>query len=257
MSDPAAPYALDCQDYGRVRVLTLDRPEKLNALNAEAYRLLTEALDDAAADDAVAVCAITGRGRAFCSGVDLAELRRPGGREILAERFDPLLERLAAFEKPLLAAVNGLALGLGATLLLYCDLIVVDEDAEIRFPFAELGTVTEASSSWLLPARVGPQQAAWMVLSGRSMSGVEAVRRGLAFDTAPTGRALEDVMALAQRVAVHPTPALVANKRLLREGWADAAGRAWERERTAMVELADQLGPLEDRAVGTAGETDG
>ena len=135
-----------------------------------------KASDSAAAAHAgVAVCVVTGRRRAFSAGVDLDEMSRPGGSAALGVDFDPLLEGLARFPKPLVAAVNGLAVGFGATLLLHCDLVVVDERAEIRMPFVSLGTCAEAGSSWLLPRRVGPQQAAWLMLSGSPFGAEEAV----------------------------------------------------------------------------------
>ena len=178
MSESLSAYAVSVEDHDNVRVLFLDRPSKLNAFTAEGYRALRTQLDTAAADPRVAVCVLTGRGRAFSAGVDLNEMSRPGGSTELGTDFDPLLDCLARFPKPLVAAVNGLAVGFGATLLLHCDLVVVDESAEIRMPFVALGTCAEAGSSWLLPLRVGPQQASWMMLSGSPLSADDAVAAG-------------------------------------------------------------------------------
>ncbi|HEY1466295.1 MAG TPA: enoyl-CoA hydratase/isomerase family protein [Acidimicrobiales bacterium] len=129
MSEMPAEFAIAIEDRGRVRILTLDRPEKLNSFTPIGYASLAEALDSATADDGVAVCVLTGRGRAFSSGVDLSVMGQPGGAAELGRQFDPMLEQLARFPKPLVAAVNGLAVGLGATILLHCDLVVVDEGA--------------------------------------------------------------------------------------------------------------------------------
>ncbi len=244
MASRSPAFTLGREDRGAVRILTLDRPEKLNAFTADGYLQLTRQLGLAGSDDRVAVCVLTGRGRAFSSGVDLAEMGRPGGPAELGANFDPLLEALARFPKPLVAAVNGLAVGFGATILLLCDLVVVDEMAEITFPFARLGTSVEAAGSWLLPRRVGIQQATWLLLSSQPMGADQAVATGLALAKAGRGRALEHALSIAGAVAEHPVPALAANKRLLREGWAEAITEAWTRERRAMLELAEEVGPI-------------
>jgi enoyl-CoA hydratase/carnithine racemase len=232
------------EDHDNVRVLVLDRPTKLNAFTAEGYRALKAQLDAIDADPRVAVCVLTGRGRAFSAGVDLNEMSRPGGSAELGADFDPLLDCLARFKKPLVAAVNGLAVGFGATLLLHCDLVVVDERAEIRMPFVSLGTCAEAGSSWLLPLRVGPQQAAWMMLSGSSLSADAAVAAGFALTSTPAGTALARALTIAGALAAHDVDALVANKGLLREGFASRITEVWQREKAAMAAMAAKLGPI-------------
>jgi enoyl-CoA hydratase/carnithine racemase len=244
VNEPTSGYAVSVEDHDSVRVLVLDRPTKLNAFTAEGYRALKARLDAADADPHVAVCVVTGRGRAFSAGVDLDEMSRPGGSAELGVDFDPLLDCLARFPKPLVAAVNGLAVGFGATLLLHCDLVVVDEAAEIRMPFVALGTCAEAGSSWLLPGRVGLQQASWMMLSASPLSAADAVDSGFALTRAPAGQALGEALGLAGRLAAHTVDALVANKGLLRHGYADRVTEVWRREKAAMAEIAQKLGPI-------------
>jgi enoyl-CoA hydratase/carnithine racemase len=243
MADDFA-YEVRSDDEGRVRTLVLNRADKLNAFTAHGYDALTNALDAAAADGGVAVCVITGSGRAFSAGVDLNAVSAPGGATELGIHFNPMLQRLATFPKPLIAAVNGLAVGLGATLLLHCDMVVVDEEAKVRMPFVALGTCAEASSSWLLPKRVGPQQAMWMVLSGRAFSADEVVANGFALTKAPAGQSVPVAMELARQLAEHEIAALVANKALLREGWATQIVEVWAREQEAMKSIAQELGPI-------------
>jgi enoyl-CoA hydratase/carnithine racemase len=244
VSEDELPFAIRDEDEGRVRTLVFDRPEKLNSFTAKGYTVLEEHLDAAAADPDIAVVVMTGQGRAFSAGVDLNAVSTPEGSAELGVRFNPMIRRLATFPKPLIAAVNGLAVGLGATILLHCDLVVVDEEAKVRMPFVALGTCAEASSSWLLPKRVGPQQAAWMVLSGRAFSADEVVANGFALAKAPAGQARAEAMKLAEQLAAHHIAALVANKALLREGWADQITEVWDREQAAMKKIAEELGPI-------------
>jgi enoyl-CoA hydratase/carnithine racemase len=244
VGESRAQFRVLAADRGAVRLLTLDRPDKLNAFTPDGFRLLAEALEAAAADPGVAVCVLTGNGRAFSAGVDLSVMGRPGGSTELGRWFDPLMTTLARFPKPLLAAVNGLAVGFGSTLLLHCDLVIADADAQFRLPFVALGTSAEAASSWLLPRRVGMQQATWMILSGAPFGAEEAVATGFALAQAPAGRAVEEALGRAERLAVHRVPALVLNKRLLRHGWADQVADVWQREKAAMLAIADEVGPI-------------
>lgn len=238
------PYRVGVEDRDGVRVLTLDRPATLNAFTAEGYDALRARLEDADHDDGVAVCVLTGRGRAFSSGVDLSAAGSAEGSARLGRSFDPLLATLAGFSKPLLGAVNGPAVGFGATVLLHCDLVLVDERAEIRLPFVPLGTCMEAGASWLLPRRVGAQQAAWMILGGESLGAEQAVAAGLALAVAPAGRVVDEAVRRGRVMAAHGTAALAANKRLLRHGWDGQVAEAWAREKAATADLARQVGPL-------------
>jgi len=222
----------------------LARPEKLNAFTADGYKVLRARLNEAVTAPDVAVCVLTGQGRAFSAGVDLNEMGREGGAKELGAEFDPLLECLAGFEKPLMAAVNGLAVGFGATLLLHCDIVVLDETAEVRLPFVTLGTAAEAGSSYLLPGRVGSQQAAWMMLSASPLQADEAVANGFAFARAQAGKVLDVTLEMAQKMAVHGAAVLVANKRLLREGRLTRISDAWQREKATMLTLAEELGSI-------------
>jgi enoyl-CoA hydratase/carnithine racemase len=111
-------------------------------------------------------------------------------------------------------------------------------------PFVALGTCAEAASSWLLPGRVGMQQASWMVLSGSPLSADAAVANGFALARAEAGEAVNDALTLSQQLASHKIPALVANKRLLREGWAQTISDVWEREKEAMKAIAGELGGI-------------
>ena len=151
------------RDEGRVRIVTFNRPDRLNAFTASSYHGLASALDESDAATDVSVVLLEGAGRGFSSGVDLAAVGSPD--ESLAENFDHLINSLIRFSKPLLAAVHGAAVGFGVTILLHCDLILVAETARLRLPFTALGTTPEAGSSVLLPQIIGTQRAADLILT--------------------------------------------------------------------------------------------
>lgn len=200
-------------DHGAVRLITFDRPDKLNAFNRELYAASGAALHDAAADDSVRVVVLTGNGRAFSAGQDLAEMAAlAAGTESGGSGFPLFLDELQAFPKPLVAAVNGLAVGIGLTLLPHCDLVLIDETARLRVPFSELGVPPEAASSVLLPIRLGWQQAARLLFTSEWISAEEAVSLGLALQTCPAGTVVARALELAERIAAFPLPALRAIK---------------------------------------------
>ena len=146
-SEPESKDEVLVSDDGRVRVVTLNRPDRVNAFKPTTYRRLAEVLDMADAAGEVSVVLMHGAGRGFSSGVDLASV---GEQEpTLEETFDELIESLIRFSKPLIAAVHGAAVGFGATILLHCDLVLVADTARLRFPFTALGTTPEAGSSAL------------------------------------------------------------------------------------------------------------
>lgn len=227
-------------DRGAVRTLTLDRPEARNAFDVGLYTGLASALDAARADDEVRVVVITGEGPVFSAGQDLDEMTAlatgtaPDGAE---HGFRTLLAALEAFDKPLLAAVNGPGVGIGFTLLLHCDLVVLADTARLRVPFAEMGVPPEAGSSTLLAARMGRQQAARVLLTSDWLTPDEAVAHGIALEVAPAAGLADRVSALADRIAAHPLAGLRAISGLVRAAEAEAVSAAREREEAAFADL--------------------
>jgi enoyl-CoA hydratase/carnithine racemase len=198
-------------DRDGVRLLTFDRPEVLNAFDGALYHAAADALAAARADDSVKVVVLTGSGRAFSAGQDLKEMARLaegaaagtlGGEAEGATGFPALLDVVQEFDKPLVAAVNGLAIGIGFTILAHCDLVLVAEDARLRAPFAPLGVAPEAASSYLFPLRMGWQRAAYVLLSGEWVSGAQAVECGMALRTCPPDDLLAEALDLAATIAV-------------------------------------------------------
>lgn len=220
-----------------VRTLTFDRPEARNAFDARQYRLLRDALDRAADDDAVKVVILTGAGRAFTAGQDLAEMAQPAAGAVGGEHpFGACLDRVVDFDKPLLAAVNGVGVGLGLTLLLHCDVVYIARGARLRVPFVSLGVVPEAASSYLLPLRVGHQAAAEILYTADWVDSARAVEIGLAARELEPERLLPELGALAARIAQHPIGSLRHTKRLVRECERDAIRAARAREDQAFRE---------------------
>ena len=155
---------VEIEDAEGVRLVAFNRPEVRNAFDLAMYRAVTEALAGASADDTVHAVVLTGRGQAFTSGQDLREMAAIATGTAGAgagSGFRDLLDVVIAFDKPLLAAVHGVGMGLGCTLLGHVDLVLMDQDARLRAPFAEMGVPPEAASSWLLPARMGWQPHCW------------------------------------------------------------------------------------------------
>lgn len=235
---------INVTDDGPVRILTLDRPERLNAFTAASYRLLTEHLAAAAADGGVVVTLLAGNGRAFCAGADVKALRDEGTDTAdMGVAFDSALDALMTFPKPLLAAVHGSAVGFGFTLLLHCDIVLVAENARLRAPFTLLQTAPEAGSSWLLPRAIGPQRAAELLLTSRWVTAAEAVEYGLAARVCADATVRDDGLALAHSIAEHGGPATRVAKRLLRDGSVAPVRAAVARELDAARELNEHRAP--------------
>jgi len=219
-----------------VRVLTLNRPARLNAFTASSYRDLAVALRDAAGDEQTGAVVLVGAGRAFCSGVDLVALATTPSSEVSAA-FGELLDALLELPQPLVAAVHGSAVGFGTTILLHCDVVLVADDARLRLPFAELGTAPEAGSSWLLAQAIGSQRAAELLLTSRWVTGPEAVTFGLANRATDPSTVQAEALALGHDMAGLPRGATQAAKRLIRHGRADGVRAAIQREQAESGQL--------------------
>src|SRR6476620_5887771 len=203
-----------------VRTLTLDRPEKLNAVNGALASSFSSAVADAAAEDAVRVVVITGAGRAFCAGLDLSEPPTlPSSTRV--ERLDPYawvgtwVRSVVACEKPVIAAVNGPAAGAGFGLALACDLRIVAASARMTAGYARRGLSPDAGVSYFLPRHVGLARASDVLLTGRDVDADEALLIGLATMVIPDAEFASAVSAYASRLALGPPIAQALTKRLL------------------------------------------
>lgn len=231
---------LQVHDHARVRTLTLDRPDALNAFNEELYDATAEALLAAAADPGVAVVLLTGNGRAFSAGTDLLEMHRMSTDPDFQRGehgFPGLLDALVDFPKPLVVAVNGVGLGIGATVLGFADLAFMSSTARLKCPFTSLGVAPEAASSYLMPALVGRQDAAWLLLSAEWVGAQEAHEMGLVWKVCEPDDLLPTARRHAELLASRPIASLVAVKRTMTEPHRAQVAAARERENAAFAEL--------------------
>jgi enoyl-CoA hydratase/carnithine racemase len=200
---------------GGVLSIVIARPEKKNALDLAMYEAWAQAFEDAAADDATRVVIITGSAGVFTAGNDIGDFMRnpPTGESSPVFR---VLAAVRAFPKPIIAAVDGPAIGIGTTLLLHCDLVVASETARFQLPFVNLGLVPEAASSLLLPALAGMQRASEWLMLGEPFDARAAKDAGLVNRIVPADELEATAQALAHKLAEKPKEALRLKKRLLR-----------------------------------------
>jgi enoyl-CoA hydratase/carnithine racemase len=198
-----------------VATIEIARPEKKNALTADMYRSMAEAIADAGIDKAIRAVLITGQPGVFTAGNDLEDfLHRPRASE-----DSPVLHFMRALttcDKPVVAAVTGVAVGIGTTMLLHCDLVYVSDEAVLSMPFTSLGLVPEFASSLLVPQLMGRVRAAEKLLLGDPMTGAEAVELGVANAVLPAAEVLPHARRMAERFNMLPPGAVQEAKRLLR-----------------------------------------
>jgi enoyl-CoA hydratase/carnithine racemase len=229
----ARETVLETRDGG-VLTITWNRPARRNAFDERLWSEATAALREAREDERVRVAVVTGAGEAFSAGQDLGEMARPAvGAE--GPGFPRFMDALGAFDKPLLAAVNGVGVGIGLTLLLHCDVVWMAEEARLRAPFVPLGVVPEAASSYLLPLQLGHQRAAELLYTAEWIDAARALELGLATRVLPRARLLPELQALAARIAAQPLGALRHTKRLLLAVRDDGIRAARAREDAAFV----------------------
>lgn len=231
------PGVLLTSDSDAVRTLTLNRPETLNAFNQQLWYALSDALVAAAEDDSIGCVVLTGAGRAFSAGQDLAEMADPSVFDDSEPGYEHLMPTLETFPKPLLAAVNGVGVGIGLTILLHCDMVLMASDARLKVPFMSLGVTTEAAASLLLPATVGRQRASEIIYTEPWIDAEAAVADGLALRSVAPELLMQEVDALAATVAAHPLASLMATKKLLNAARLDAVRDARARESAAFSDL--------------------
>ena len=202
--------------------IRFNRPEKKNALTRGMYEAVRAALEHADADPAIRVVLLTGTGDTFTSGNDVKDFQGTNSAPRGGSRFLPAISSL---QKPLIAAVNGAAIGVGTTMLLHCDLIVAARSARFVMPFTSLGLVPEAASSLLVPRLLGHQRASALLLLGEPLDAATALEWGLVNRVVDDAALMDTARDMARRLAALPPQAVRLTKRLIKHGEPDVAGR--------------------------------
>ncbi|PZC49711.1 MAG: Enoyl-CoA hydratase/carnithine racemase [Chloroflexi bacterium] len=232
---------LNVRDEGAVRVVQLDRPDALNAFSIELMDELSDAFLAAAEEASVRVLLLTGAGRAFSAGADLK-----GNPDYVPRHALPgLLKAIIDFPKPFIVAVNGLGVGIGATICGLADLVYIAEGARLRAPFSALGLTAEAASTVTFPAQMGRQRANWFLLSAEWMSAREVVDAGLALEVLPGEALLPRAMAQAAKLAALPPASLLATKSLIMQPLRAQMKASYAEENVQMAALRGQPANVE------------
>jgi 2-(1,2-epoxy-1,2-dihydrophenyl)acetyl-CoA isomerase len=231
-------------------VLTLNRPAKLNAFDATLHEALFRALEEAAQDPATRAVLLTGAGRGFCAGQDLAEPGLTGPDADLAaviERgWNRLIRAIRALPKPVVCAVHGSAAGAGASVAFACDITLATETAKFSQAFIRIGLIPDSGATWMLPRLAGPARARAMAMLGDPITGAEAAAMGLIFRAVPEASLMAEAEALCAKLARLPAQALAATKRVL-----DAAeGNTLDAQLDLEATLQQELGRSHDYAEG-------
>ena len=236
---------------GPVATLTLDRPEALNALTVAIKVALRRELERIAADRNVRAVILTGAGRAFCAGQDLAERGQPDAApldEELRERYNPIIRALRSMGQPVIAAVNGVAAGAGASLAFACDLRIAAPEARFVLAFGRIGLVPDSGATWFLPRLVGAARAAEIALVGDPIPADEALRIGLVSRVVPADDLMTEARALADRLAAGAPLAIALTKGALDRSWSIDLDEALDGE----AKLQGIAGASADHAEGLA-----
>ena len=224
------------QVAGGVAYITLNRPEKLNAFNREMALLLQEKLEECAASSDVRSIYLTGAGKGFSAGQDLAEVVDPNGpgmEKILSEQFNPIIKKIRTIEKPVVAAVNGVAAGAGANIALCCDIVVASSSSSFIQAFSKIGLIPDSGGTYFLPRLIGFQKASALMMLGEKISAGEAERLGMVYKVFTDDVFEEDSKKIAQSLAQMPTRGLWFTK--------NALNRTFNNSFKKQLKLEDEL----------------
>lgn len=198
--------------------ITLNRPQVFNSFNKEMALEMQEALDQCSRDSQVRAVVITGNGKAFCAGQDLKEVVDPNGpalESIVKEHYNPIINRIRLMEKPVIAAVNGVAAGAGANLALNCDIVIASDNASFIQAFSKIGLIPDSGGTWILPRLVGFARAMALIMTGEKVSAAEAQKMGMIYKTIAAEDFISTVVSFSENLAAMPTRGLWYSKRAL------------------------------------------
>ena len=244
---------LTVETADRICTITMNRPEVYNALNDKLTFELQDALKAAARDKAVNVVVLTGEGKAFCSGQDLGDLKtkyvpgyEPHLGDDLRKRYNPVVKRIREMDKPVIAAVNGVAAGAGLSFALACDIRIVSEKASFIEVFINVGLIPDSGSTFTLPRLVGLSKAMELCFTGDKVSAAEALRIGLVNRVVPAESLMDETRTLAAKLSALPARGIALTKRLLNQSYDNNLNQQLEAEAFAQ----ETAGLTEDHCEG-------
>lgn len=201
-------------------IITFNRPDVFNSFNRELALAVQKALDDYANDSSIRAIMLTGNGKAFCAGQDLQEALDDNGMEIkqiVDEHYNPIIRKIRSIEKPVLAAVNGVAAGAGANIALACDVAIATQSASFIQAFSKIGLVPDSGGTFTLPRMIGFQKASALMMLGDKVSAEDAERMGMLYKVFPDEQFVEESEKLGLKLAKMPTKGLAYTKHLLNQ----------------------------------------
>jgi 2-(1,2-epoxy-1,2-dihydrophenyl)acetyl-CoA isomerase len=253
MNAPAAGSTVLYEERGAVALITLNRPDALNSFTRQMHRELWAALDRAEANPVIRGLVLTGAGRGFCAGADLAEfdfdpgpdlVKRADPGPVIDQAFNPTARRIQSLRFPVIAAVNGVAAGAGASLAMTCDIAIAAPGASFIQAFSKIGLIPDAGGSWFLVERLGLARAMALAMTGDKLPAAQAKEWGMIWDVQDDP--LAAALAMAEKLAVMPTKALVATRALLR----DAGTRTLNQQLDVERDTQSALGTTHDYIEG-------
>lgn len=219
--------------------LKLNRPAVFNSFNKAMALLLQSELDKAALNDQVRVIVLTGEGKAFCAGQDLSEAIDPEGPELQAivrDHYNPIIERIRTIEKPIIAAVNGVAAGAGANIALACDITIAKKSAAFVQAFSKIGLIPDSGGTYFLPRIIGTQKAMALFMAGDKISGEQADQLNMIYKAVEDELFDEEVNAFSKSIALMPTRALGLTKKAVNESYGNTLTEQLALEETLQTE---------------------
>ncbi|MCF8424473.1 MAG: enoyl-CoA hydratase/isomerase family protein [Bacteroidia bacterium] len=226
----------------KVMVITLNRADKFNSFNREMALQLQDALDEAEANENVRAIVLTGIGKAFCAGQDLSEAIDPNGpgiAKIVSEHYNPIILKIRKIEKPIIAAVNGVAAGAGANIALACDIVTATNSASFIQAFSKIGLIPDSGGTFFLPRLIGFQRATALMMTGDKVMALEALQMGMIYKVFADDTFMQDVLAFANNLSNMPTKGLGLTKRLLNESVYNTHEKQLVSEGLVQVEAAN------------------
>jgi 2-(1,2-epoxy-1,2-dihydrophenyl)acetyl-CoA isomerase len=230
------------EKINQVFLIKLNRPDKFNSFNREMALQLQDALDQAEHDENTRAILLTGEGKAFCAGQDLAEAideNGPGIKRIVEEHYNPIVLRIRSIEKPIVCAVNGVAAGAGANIALCCDVVVASQSSSFIQAFSKIGLIPDSGGTFFLPRLIGFQRASALMMLGDKVTSADALAMGMIYKVCADDTLQQDALALANQLSNMPTKGIGYTKRLLNESVFNTFAKQIEREGQVQVDAAD------------------